>query len=111
MNFEKLAESLAALFAQTTSQPRWIVAAIRPAGAVAIIDHRPDATRLVVDAIADQHGDTLASIASDDTPQGDPIIVTLIRPTDPDIDRAADMIRTAYFLASEPDNDDEGGPF
>lgn len=108
----ELCQSLLHAIAGTPTAVPWAAVAIHPAGCLLLWDDREDATSLILEAIASESGDVLATTSIERGPNRRPMIGVLVRPRESGLDAAAAHLRTQYALATtSADDDAASGPF
>lgn len=105
MTDTELCQSLLYAIAGTPTAVPWSAVAIHPAGCLLLWDDREDATSLILEAIASESGDVIATASIERGPNRRPMIGVLIRPHESDLDKAAMDLRTRYVLATTSADD------
>ena len=85
----------------------WHVAPIRSLGCLFLADDRDEATTIILEAIASKHGEVVAVTSIDVTASGRELLGCLIKPTEMDLEKAADILRGSYAMGIGAGLDDD----
>lgn len=110
---QQLADALLTIVAAIPTDVPVNVVAVHGLGVVLAWDWREDAQAAILEALAREQGDVVASSVDHRSVGGEQIIAAMFRPSG-DLEEAAGTLRATYLIATAPDDpigDDPDGPF
>lgn len=110
---QQLADALLTIVAAIPTDVPVNVVAIHGLGVVLAWDWRPDAQAAILEALARDQGEVVASSVEHHAVGEEQIVAAMFRPPG-DLEEAAGTLRATYLIATAPDDpigDDPDGPF
>lgn len=111
---KQLTDAMLTVAASIITDVPWYVLPVHGLGVVLAWDRRPEADTGILEALARERGEVVATSLDHRDVGGRQFVAVMFRPAD-DLNEAAGTLRAAYLIATSPDDpigdDDPDGPF